>query len=138
MKMERRTRERYLYPEEWKSGTLLFLRLVLAGILLYYGIPKILYPQDTMAYFAGVQIAGWLGPVAGVTEVIGALLLIAGLWTRVVSLALAATLLIAIFTVQLAKGMDPRFQRDVVMVAALLIFSWAGPGKYAFDKPKHI
>lgn len=93
----------------------LLLRLYLVPIFWMAGTKKIdlmtLMPYDsTVAWFAnpdwglGLPLPTLLAFLAGWTEIIGALLLAAGLAVRWISLPLMATMLVAIFSVHWVNG----------------------------------
>mgnify|MGYP002634546588 CR=1 FL=1 len=73
----------------------LLLRLALGVMFLAHGLLKIMVftPAGTAGFFASVGLPGWLAyPTMG-AEVIGGLMLIAGVQTRLVALALIPILL---------------------------------------------
>jgi putative oxidoreductase len=123
--------ERKLYPATWESFTLLMLRFALGGIALYYGLAKVVAFDTTIQLFNMISIPGWMGVAAGLTEIVCALMLLIGMGTRFFSFLLAMILIVAIVAVQIHRGMDPRFERDISMLASLLVLTWTGPGKYS-------
>lgn len=86
----------------------LLLRLYLAPVLLQAGWQKYLYFQETVAWFGvdGLHLPlPWLmALLATSTELIGGLLILLGLATRLAALPLAITMLVAIFTVHAEHG----------------------------------
>ena len=66
--------------------------------LLTFGLP------GTAAFFRSVGLPGWLGYVTFAAEAVGGTLLILGVQTRYVALALSPLLLSAIVTVHLKNG----------------------------------
>lgn len=75
-------------------GTAL-LRISLGIMILAHGLLKILVftPAGTAEYFASVGLSAWLAYPVILAEVAGGAALIAGLWTRLVSLALVPVLI---------------------------------------------
>lgn len=73
----------------------LLLRLALGVMFLAHGLLKILVftPAGTVGFFASLGLPGWLAYATIVAEVVGGLLLIAGLQTRIVAVALLPILL---------------------------------------------
>src|SRR5210317_2169509 len=72
----------------------LLLRLALAPMFLAHGLLKIMVftPAGTAGFFSSLGLPGWLAyPTMG-AEVFGGLLLIAGVQTRLVSMALIPVL----------------------------------------------
>ena len=77
----------------------LLLRLSLGGMFLAHGLLKVLVftPAGTAGFFASLGLPGWLAyPTMG-AEILGGLLLIAGVQTRHVALALLPILIGAIW-----------------------------------------
>ena len=73
----------------------LLLRLALGVMFLAHGLLKILVftPAGTAGFFASLGLPGWLAYATIGAEVLGGLLLIAGVQTRIVALALLPILL---------------------------------------------
>lgn len=88
----------------------LALRLYLAPIFWMAGTNKLMHFQDTVAWFGntdwglGLPFPMLLTILATSTEIIGAILLTLGLLTRLISIPLIITMLVAIFTVHLPHG----------------------------------
>ena len=117
---------------------LLFLRLVLA-----YGfyMPAMMKLKDVNA------IAGWFEsmnyplPVlnaylATITEGLGVILLILGLGTRIITVPLMITMLVAIFTVHFANGFasgDNGFEIPLYYLFMLFTLFVLGPGRISVD-----
>jgi putative oxidoreductase len=87
----------------------LLLRICAGLIFLPHGWPKIAGDGGAAAFAADVAtnygIPAFFGYVAAYAEVAGAVLLIAGLFTRLDALLLAATMFVAAFIVQLPEAM---------------------------------
>ncbi|KAF0203827.1 MAG: hypothetical protein FD170_900 [Bacteroidetes bacterium] len=114
---------------------LLILRLAVGILMLTHGIPKLLN-------FSQLVEAGTFLPVLGsatlglslaiFAEVLMSLFLIAGLFTRIATLPLIVTMLVAAFV---AHAGDPFSSKEP---ALLYLFPYiaillAGPGKYSLD-----
>lgn len=87
----------------------LLLRVVAALIFLPHGWAKIAGEGGSAAFAAGIAenygIPMVFGHLAAYAEVVGAVLLLAGLFTRVDALLLAATMFVAAFVVQLPDAL---------------------------------
>jgi putative oxidoreductase len=77
----------------------LILRLTLGGMFLSHGLLKLFVftPAGTAGYFSSLGLPGWLGYATMAAEIAGGVLLIAGVQTRRVSLALIPVLLGALW-----------------------------------------
>lgn len=119
----------------------LLLRVSLGSVFIAHGLLKLLVftLPGTAQFFASVGFPGWLAYLVTVAEIGGGALLILGLWTRPVALALIPIMLGATW-VHLGNGWlfsnanggweFPLFLTLVTGVQALL-----GSGAYVFGKP---
>ncbi|MDO8556727.1 MAG: DoxX family protein [Nanoarchaeota archaeon] len=118
-----------------KNWSLLGLRLVIAAIFLLHGIPKLLNLAGTMNFFSGLGFPAFLGPVVGVLEVLGALAILLGFWHKGATYVLALIIVVAILAVQipgaLERGISAGLERDVLILASILVLMTYGSGKLA-------
>ena len=88
----------------------LLLRLILAPVMLQAGYNKLAHFEDTAAWFGnadwglGLPFPELMTALAGGTELVGGALLLLGLATRLVSIPLMFTMLVAIFLVHWDNG----------------------------------
>lgn len=146
-----------------KSLALLILRLVIGGIYVIHGIPKLMggegkgdaLPADVKENLGpgfvnfmekgGIeQTAGMLDAigipnpkrmawVVALTEFVGGLFLILGIKTRPASLALTAVQVVAIKRVHQQEGLVGGYEYNALLGASTLALAFAGPGKIAKD-----
>jgi len=119
------------------SVGLLLLRLVMGAAFVLHGWPKIQDPFGWMgpeAPFPGILIA-----LAAVAEFGGGLALIVGLLTRLASLGIISTMIVAIGMVHVPKG-DPfvsqggaSWELAAVYLACAILFLLLGPGRISLD-----
>lgn len=117
---------------------LLFLRLILA-----YGFynPAIMKLKDINAIGAWFESMNYPLPyfmayLAGITEGLGVILLLLGLGTRLISIPLMITMLVAIFTIHLANGFaagDNGYEIPLYYLLMLFTLFVMGPGKISLD-----
>ena len=85
-------------------GTVI-LRLILGLTFFIHGLSKFQGGlANTAGFFESLSILGFLAYVVAVIELIGGILLILGIGTRIVSVLFAVIMLGAIFTVKLPAG----------------------------------
>lgn len=81
------------------------LRVVLGLIFLVHGLSKFQGGiANTVGYFDSLSIFGFLAYVVALIELIGGIMLILGIGTRIVSVLFAVIMLGAIFTAKLSAG----------------------------------
>lgn len=115
---------------------ILLLRLGVGGLMLTHGIPKLmkLFGSDPIAFGdpIGIGVEASL-TLAVFSEVVCSILIIIGLGTRLASIPLIITMVIAFFVVHAA---DP-FQRkelSIFYLVVYLVLFLTGSGKYSLDQ----
>jgi len=118
------------------NATELAGRVMLVAIFLVAGIGKISGYAATQGYMQSQGVPGALLPLVILTEVGGAALIVAGLWTRWVALALAGFSLLAaiIFHGGSADQMQQiMFMKNVSIAGAFLLLVARGAGAWSLD-----
>lgn len=121
-----------------KGGVaLLILRLVAGLAFIQHGWPKFQHAFNWMG--ADATMPGILQALAALSEFGGGIALILGLLTRLASLGIACTMLVAIFMVHLPKG-DPfvgqggsSYELAAVYLAIMVVLMLRGAGQYSLD-----
>jgi putative oxidoreductase len=118
---------------------LLVLRLALAAILLYHGIPKLMNYSQTVAGFQSMHIPAPAVSVifAIIAEVIGGLLILFGVAVDLAGLLVIIDMLGAIFTVHWANGFDftkGGWEHPFSVLVMALALALAGAGSYAVGR----
>ena len=120
------------YLDRLQPLGLLVLRIVLGAIFVGHGYHKLNgHMQEFANHVASMHIPPWLGYVAAFTEFLGGMLIILGLFTRVVAVALLIDMMVAIAKVHWPHGLmgtgGYEFPLSLAAIAFSLIFSGAGP-----------
>jgi putative oxidoreductase len=115
------------------DAALLVLRLALAAVLLYHGIPKLLNFGATVDAFQGMNIPAptFSAGFAMLSEVVGGILILLGIAVDLAGLLVIIDMLGAIFTVHWANGFDftkGGWEHPFTVLAMALALAWAGPG----------
>jgi putative oxidoreductase len=135
---------------KWTTDTsLLILRIATGLIFIPHGYSKVFGSGGPSAFAAdlpGYGVPSFLGYLAAYAEFFGAILLIAGLLTRLDALLLAGTMFVAVFVVQLPDALrDPenaghRFfasmhaiELPLAMLAMSLALLLLGAGRFSLD-----
>jgi putative oxidoreductase len=124
--------DRFLAP--WTPQLLSVLRIVSGLLLLQFGTAKILkFPAHE--YFQSVEIASLYG-IAGLIELAGGALLVAGLFTRLVAFILAGEMAFAYFLDHAPHSFFPIVNDGTLAVLFCFVFLYlaaAGPGAWSID-----
>ena len=112
---------------------LLVLRLLSGGVFVVFGIGKFVNHWSELASFKayGLPAPEAFVVVIGVIELVGGLLLIAGLLTRPAALVLAGDMIGAIVVSGIAKGELISLTLAPAELAAMVALLWMGSGDAA-------
>ncbi|HKK09603.1 MAG TPA: DoxX family protein [Bacteroidales bacterium] len=118
--------------------SLLFLRLILAYGFYMPAVNKWKNMEGIAQWFDSMNYPLPLlnAYLAGTTEAAGVLLLLLGLGTRLISIPLMFTMLVAIFTVHMGNGFaagDNGFEIPLYYFLMLFVLMAYGSGKYSID-----
>jgi len=121
-----------------RDQVLLVLRLLSGGIFVVFGIGKFVNHGSELASFKsyGLPAPEAFVIVIGVIELVGGLLLIAGVVTRPAALVLAGDMIGAIVVSGIAKGELISLTLAPAELAAMLVLLWTGPGRYVIGPPR--
>ena len=112
----------------------LIVRVVLGVIFAVHGIVKF---QDgisnTVGWFESIGLPGFLAYGVASVEIVGGLLLIIGLATRIVAGVFSLLLVGAIITVKLAVGFVNGYEFDLALMAMAAFLAMAGSELFAVD-----
>jgi putative oxidoreductase len=125
-------------PAALRDAGLLVLRVVVGATFLVHGLDKLIDLAAAESYFGSLDIPApaVMAPFVGVTETIGGGLLVLGLTTRLVGVALAGDMLVAFLTEHISDGffVDKGGGEFVlVMAAACLALVLTGAGRFSGD-----
>lgn len=119
---------------------LLVLRVAIGAVFIAHGAQKVFVYgfAGTSGSFAamGVPLASAVGPLVAVLELVGGVLIVLGLATRVVAAALAVDMLVAIVLVHLPFSIfsaDGGYELPLVLAATALTLAVAGAGRLSVD-----
>ncbi|MEK6800969.1 MAG: DoxX family protein [Nanoarchaeota archaeon] len=107
---------------------LLLLRSLIGLIFIYHGFPKIFSMPSLLG------LPSFMGLVVGIFEVGCGLLLILGYGSPYTIYPLVVIIAVALFGVQLKRGITASSERDLLILIALIALTALGFGKYSIDK----
>jgi putative oxidoreductase len=114
----------------------LILRLALAAVLLYHGIPKLLHISDTVLAFQSMEapVPAVTAGFAMIAEVVGGILFLFGFAVDVAGSLVAIDMLGAILLVHLPNGFDftkGGWEHPFTVLCMAVAVALTGSGKYA-------
>jgi putative oxidoreductase len=112
----------------------LILRLALAAVLLYHGIPKLMDVDATVVAFQGMGLPepAFIVAIVLLAEVGGGLLILLGVGVDIAGLLVIIDMLGAIYFVHWANGFDftkDGWEHPFTVLAMALALALAGPGR---------
>jgi putative oxidoreductase len=115
---------------------LLVLRLALAAVLLYHGLPKLMNFGATVGAFQSMNIPAptFSAGFAVLSEVLGGILLLLGVAVDIAGILVIIDMIGAIATVHWANGFDftkGGWEHPFTVLVMALAVALAGPGGYA-------
>jgi putative oxidoreductase len=121
----------------WAPRALSLLRIVTSLLLIEHGTVK-LFGFPHVAAFDQLQLVSLLG-LAAVLEVFGGLLLLVGLFSRVVALILSGEMAVAYFMAHAPQGFFPVLNKGEPAILFCFIFfylAFAGGGAWSLDRAR--
>ena len=118
---------------------LLVLRLALAVVLLYHGLPKLMNFGATVGAFQSMNIPApsVTAPFALIAEVIGGILILIGVAVDIAALLVIIDMLGAIALVHWANGFDftkGGWEHPFTVLCMALALALAGPGRHTVKR----
>jgi putative oxidoreductase len=120
----------------WSPQLLSVLRIVAAFLFIQFGTAKVLAFPAAIMPGGGTAPLGSLAGVAGLLEMVGGLLLLAGLFTRPVAFLVAGEMAFAYFMGHAPQGFWPVLNQGhpaILFCFVWLYLSAAGPGPWSLD-----
>lgn len=121
----------------------LAVRVIVGAIMAAHGFQKLLAGPGnfgTALGQMGVPLPGLMGYVVTLVELVGGVLLIVGLLSRLAALLLTIDLTVAVLLVKTGVGfLSPMgspgvgAELDLALIAGFLVILFAGPGKLSLD-----
>ena len=126
-------------PERWAPEAQGLLRMVCAYLFLQHGTAKLLHVPH-VADFDQVQLVSLTG-MAGLIEIVGGILLLLGLFTRLAAFIMSGEMAVAYFMAHAPAGnvllpMLNEGELAVLYCFVLLFFAAAGAGAWSVDSAR--
>lgn len=124
--------------EKLRPLTLLLLRFALGAIFLYHGYPKLFtHTRDTMQFFSRSGLPGFSVYLVGILEFFGGILLVMGLFTRIVGLLLTGEMAVALWKVHgiVSKPLQVHnYEFPLAVAVAAFTLATFGAGPLSLDQ----
>jgi putative oxidoreductase len=124
-----------IIPASWTGPLHAVLRIVAGLLLLEHGTSKYFNFPATEYFANGVEVFSLMG-LAGALEIIGGILIVLGLFTRLTAFILAGEMAAAYFMGHASQGFFPMLNQGdaaILFCFIFLYFSAAGAGPYSLD-----
>lgn len=120
--------------EKRKEIGSLLVRMVLGIIFLVHGFMKFDGGiENVVGFFSSVGLPGFLAYIVGAIELVGGILMILGVGTRVVAALFAFVMIGAIVSVKLVKGFVGGYEFDLALLAMSVHLVLSGSQLYAIE-----
>ncbi|MDB1124270.1 DoxX family protein [Vibrio algarum] len=118
--------------------TELVIRVVVSFAMMYHGYGKLTGIEQYTAMFTkiGIEPAGFMVVLAGLSEMLGGLALFLGCFTRFGAISLSICMIYAFIYLGLPKGYNivkGGYEYQLAMMSVFLFFIVNGAGKYSLD-----
>jgi len=118
----------------FNNWALFLLRIVVASVMLFHGVPKLRKLNHTNEWFSKIGFKpGWFwGTLISVLEAVGGFLLLLGVFTQVIALLFAIEMLVGSIWKKL-KGdkFVNGYELDLILLVSSLILVTMGGGHYS-------
>jgi putative oxidoreductase len=124
------------YLDRMQPLALLALRLTLGIVLIGHGSHKVYgHMHEYAGYISSLGLPHWLGYVSALTEFVGGVLLILGLFTRCASFAVFINMCVAIARVHWKHGLlgAGGYEYPLALATIALALIMLGPGPISCD-----
>lgn len=120
------------YLDRIQPLALLFLRIALGAVMVGHGYHKVNgHMHEYANYISSLHIPAWLGYVSAITEFVGGILVLMGLFTRCAAFAIFIDMVVAISKVHWSHGLlgagGYEFPLSLAAIAFSLICFGGGP-----------
>lgn len=123
--------------EKLKPLALLLLRAALGVIFIFHGYPKLTHAHQWVENFGHMGFPGYFAYIAGVLEVFGGAMLIAGIFTRIAGLLLAIEMGVALAKVHgllTDPGNVHSYEFPLMLFAGSFVIATVGAGLISIDQ----
>jgi putative oxidoreductase len=122
-----------IFLSRWTGPLGLLARAMLAYIFIIEGAEKITTYAEVVQYMQANGVDGRLLPLVILTELGGGLLILFGLWTRWVAIALASYCLLTLLFFHLGADQVIELRKNIAIAGGYLALAILGAGPWSLD-----
>jgi len=129
-----------IIPASWSGHLLSALRIMTGLLFLQHGTAKLLKFPATEYFRDGVELFSFMG-FTGVLELVGGILIIIGLFTRLTAFILSGMMAVAYFMAHASQGFYPinnAGELAIMFCFAFLYLAAAGAGPWSVDATRKL
>jgi len=125
-----------MYLEKISAFAPLPVRIIAGIAFILHGLPKFENLQGTQGFFASVGIPADLALLIGLLEVIGGVLLIVGLLTRITSILFTMEMICTVLIVKADNSFMGQggFEVDLLLMFISISLLLSGPGRVSIER----
>lgn len=124
-----------IIPATWSGPILSILRIITGLLFLAHGTAKLIQWPFVEMFKDGVPIGSLMG-IGGLLEIIGGVLIVIGLFTRITAFVLCGMMAVAYFMVHAPAGFYPILNGGELALMYCFVFLYlaaAGAGPWSID-----
>ena len=110
------------------------LRIIIGITFIIHGLPKLVGVGKTQGFFGHMGLPPELALPIALLEVIGGIVLICGILTRITSILLIIEMIGAIFTAKISKGFVGGYELDLLLIFIAMSLLISGPGRISIER----
>ena len=120
--------------EKVKEFSPLPLRIIIGITFIIHGLPKLIGVGKTQGFFGHMGLPPELALPIALLEVVGGIVLIIGLLTRIASILLIIEMIGAILTAKISKGFVGGYEIDLLLMFIAISLLISGPGRISIER----
>ncbi|MBA3750739.1 MAG: DoxX family protein [Nitrosopumilus sp.] len=122
--------------EKVSSFAPLPIRIMVGIAFIIHGLPKFENISGTQGFFGSVGLPPELALPIGLLEIIGGIVIIVGIFTRIASILFIIEMILAILIVKISNGFIGQggYEVDLLLLAMVSSLLLSGPGRLSIER----
>ena len=110
------------------------LRIIIGITFIIHGLPKLVGVGKTQGFFGHMGLPPELALPIAILEVVGGIVLIFGILTRITSILFIVEMIGAILTAKISKGFVGGYEIDLLLIFIAISLLLSGPGRISIER----